>query len=174
MWCNSYVFSRESFERSWNNVNICECCQSCFAVTLCIFLSALCAVLGSSWISGNSLMEATFVAAGCAQPFFAAPGAVCLLPGLTQENKSQPTLASTSQRSVKVCVLLWQKLLIKGNCSDNLMPCYFESFVWSVLWMLCMQTTRYIFKTKFKIILLTVCSQKLVLLLLMLMPSARI
>lgn len=38
--------------------------------------------------------------------------------------------------------------------------------------MLCMQTTRYIFKTKFKIILLTVCSQKLVLLLLVLVLSA--
>lgn len=50
-------------------------------------------------------MEATFVAANCAQAFFAAPGAVCLLPGLTG-GKSQPTLASTSQRSVKVRVLL--------------------------------------------------------------------
>lgn len=43
---------------------------------------------------------------------------------------------------------LWQKVLIKENCSDNSMLGYFERFVWSMLLTLCTQTTKYIFKKK--------------------------
>lgn len=57
-----------------------------------------------------------------------------------------------TQKHRKACMSLWQKLLIKENCSSSLVLRYSEKFLWSVPITLPMQTTKYVFTGRLKLI----------------------